>query len=102
MGDAVSRLLAAAGHDVTREFYINDYGNQVNILGRSIFARYQQLHGVEIELAADAYHAEYVIDIAKKIQAQDGDRWLNKSENEWLEPYRHWNQGKPCRGEIST
>ena len=87
MGDAVSRLLAAAGHDVTREFYINDYGNQVNILGRSIFARYQQLHGVEIELAADAYPAEYVIDIAKKIQAQDGDRWLNKSENEWLEHF---------------
>ena len=59
----------------------------MNILGRSIFARYQQLHGVEIELAADAYPAEYVIDIAKKIQAQDGDRWLNKSENEWLEHF---------------
>jgi arginyl-tRNA synthetase len=85
VGDAVSRLLSAAGHEVTREFYINDYGNQVNVLGRSIFARYRQLHGQEIELAKDAYPAEYVVDIAKKIKSVDGDKWLDKPEPEWLD-----------------
>jgi len=85
-GDAVARLLEAAGYEVTREFYINDTGNQVLVLGRSIYARYQQAHGHDVELAKDAYPAEYVKNIATSIQDQDGDKWLSASEEQWL-PY---------------
>ena len=69
---------------MTREFYINDTGNQVMVLGRSIFARYQQAHGIDVELAADAYPAAYVKDIAAKIKAADGDKWLEAEEEEYL------------------
>jgi arginyl-tRNA synthetase len=84
MGDGIARLLDAAGHDVTREFYINDAGKQVETLGRTVFKRYQQLFGQAIELAEGEYPAEYVIDIAKTWKAEVGDRYLNAPEAEWL------------------
>ncbi len=84
MGDAIARLLDAAGHDVTREFYINDAGNQVVTLGRTVFKRYQQLFGVKVELAEGEYPADYVIDIAKAWKAEIGDALLNAPETEWL------------------
>ncbi len=51
VGDALARLLDAAGYDVTKEFYVNDYGRQVEILGRTVLKRYRQLFGIEVELA---------------------------------------------------
>ncbi len=84
MGDAVARLLEAAGHDVTREFYVNDYGNQVEILGRTIHKRYRQLFGEAVELAAGEYPAEYVIEIAKAWKTEIGDQYLKASEAEYL------------------
>ncbi len=84
MGDAISRLLDAAGHDVTREFYINDAGNQIETLGRTVFKRYQQLFGADVKLVEGEYPAEYVIDIAKAWKAEAGDSYLSKPESEWL------------------
>jgi arginyl-tRNA synthetase len=84
MGDAIARLLEAAGHNVTREFYINDFGNQVETLGRTIFKRYQQLFGVQVELAEGEYPAEYVVDIAKTWKAEVGDAYLHEPEQVWL------------------
>lgn len=84
MGDALARLLDAAGHEVTREYYINDYGNQVDTLGRTVWKRYQQLFGVTVELGAGEYPGDYVIDIAKTWKAEVGDRFLNAPESEWL------------------
>ena len=84
MGDAIARLLDAAGHDVTREFYINDAGNQVETLGRTVYKRYQQLFGAKVELAEGEYPAEYVIDIAKAWKAEVGEAFLDKPEAEWL------------------
>lgn len=84
MGDAIARLLVAAGFDVEREFYVNDAGNQIRTLGRTIFARYSELCGREITLAKDAYPGEYVIDIAKTLRSEDGDVWLDKAESEYL------------------
>lgn len=86
MGDAISRLLTAAGHDVTREFYVNDFGKQTETLGRTVHKRYRQLFGETVELADGEYPAEYVIDIAKKLKAAEGDKWLGAPESEWL-PY---------------
>ncbi len=83
VGDAVSRLLQAAGFAVTREFYTNDVGNQVNILARSIYLRYRELFGENITLDKDAYPGAYVIDIAKVLKEEDGDKWLTASEDEW-------------------
>jgi arginyl-tRNA synthetase len=84
MGDAISRLLEASGHEVTREFYINDFGKQVETLGRTIFKRYQQLFGADVKLVEGEYPAEYVIEIAKAWKEQVGDSMLNKPESEWL------------------
>jgi arginyl-tRNA synthetase len=78
VGDAVSRLLKAAGHDVTKEFYVNDFGKQVETLGRTVFKRYRELHGESIALVEGEYPAAYVIDIAKAWQAKDGDQWMAK------------------------
>jgi arginyl-tRNA synthetase len=75
-GDAIARLVEAAGHDVTREFYTNDYGNQVEILGRTVHKRYRELFGEKIELVEGEYPAQYVVDIAQKLKDEDGDRWL--------------------------
>ena len=84
LGDAIARLLEAAGHDVTREFYINDFGKQVETLGRTVHKRYQQLHGIEATLAEGEYPAQYVVDIAQKLKERDGDRWLRAPADEWL------------------
>ena len=80
VGDAVARLLDAAGHDVTKEFYINDFGNQIDTLGRTILKRYRELFGESITLAEGEYPAEYVIEIARVLKAEDGDRWLKGDE----------------------
>jgi arginyl-tRNA synthetase len=84
MGDAVARLLTAAGHEVTREFYINDFGKQVETLGRTIFKRYQALHGAAIELLPGEYPGAYVIEIAKAWKAEVGDAFMGKDEAEYL------------------
>ncbi len=74
MGDGISRLLEAAGHDVTREFYINDYGAQIDKLGRAVFGRYRELFGQKVEIGD--YPGEYIIRIAEKLKARVGDKWL--------------------------
>jgi arginyl-tRNA synthetase len=82
LGDGIARLLRAAGHEVTCEFYINDFGNQVDVLGRTIVKRYLQLHGVEVELAEGEYPAEYVVEIARTLRDEVGDRYVNASDAE--------------------
>jgi arginyl-tRNA synthetase len=84
MGDAIARLLEAAGHEVTREFYINDHGKQVETLGRTTYKRYRELHGLPAELAEGEYPGAYVIDIARVWKDEVGDRYLQAPEAEWL------------------
>jgi arginyl-tRNA synthetase len=85
MGDAISRLLSAAGHDVVREFYINDWGKQVETLGRTIHKRYREQFGEQVTLADGEYPAAYVKDIARAWKDEDGARWLDQPEHLWLE-----------------
>jgi arginyl-tRNA synthetase len=87
-GDAVARLLAWSGHEVTREYYVNDYGAQVATLARSVHLRYQELSGRTVTFPPQAYPGEYVVDIARAIRAEFGSRWLDAPESEWLEPIR--------------
>jgi arginyl-tRNA synthetase len=84
VGDAIARLLAACGAEVAREYYINDVGNQMNVLGRSTYVRYQQAAGRDAELPADHYQGDYIREIAEALRKEDGDAWLDKPEEEWL------------------
>ncbi len=75
-GDSLCRILDFDGYDVTREYYLNDAGNQIHTLGLSLNIRYHQLHGEKIELPLDSYHAEDIVDIAKEFDALYGDKYL--------------------------
>lgn len=68
VGDTLANLLEACGDSVDREFYINDYGNQVLLLGRSVLCRYREIDGEAVEFPEDGYHGEYVRDIAAFIR----------------------------------
>lgn len=80
LGDAIARILQASGYDVTKEFYVNDIGNQIETLGNTIYVRYLQLFGINIELGENAYPGDYVIEIAKHLKAQDGDKWIDRDD----------------------
>ncbi len=86
-GDAIASLLQATGHEVTREYYINDAGNQIRTLARSVHLRYRELFGEKIELPEESYPGEYVVDIARELQETHGRRWLEAPESEWIEPF---------------
>ncbi len=75
-GDALKRLLVFSGADVSTEFYINDYGRQMDRFGRSIASRYAQSLGLDVPVPADGYQGEYVGDIAAGLKAKIGDRYL--------------------------
>jgi arginyl-tRNA synthetase len=87
-GDAVARLLAWSGHEVVREYYVNDYGAQVQTLARSVHLRYQELFGRAVTFPPKAYPGEYVIDVARALKDEVGDRYLDAPESEWLAPVR--------------
>ncbi|MBI5070699.1 MAG: arginine--tRNA ligase [Deltaproteobacteria bacterium] len=87
-GDVVARLLDWSGHAVTREYYVNDFGAQVQTLARSVHLRYQELHGRQVVFPPKGYPGEYVVDIARAVKAADGDRWLDAPESSWLAPFR--------------
>ncbi len=91
-GDSICRLLEHSGYDVLREFYVNDAGNQIVMLGESLVARYFEHFGKEYPLPENGYHAEDVKHIAENIAAQDGDKWLTADPAERLEYFM--NEGK--------
>ena len=80
-GDSSVRIMKAAGYDVVREYYINDAGVQILNLGKSIYARYRELYGLDFTLPEDGYHGEDVKEIAKEIKQEYGDRFLNMDED---------------------
>ena len=85
-GDSICRLYEFAGYDVTREYYINDAGNQINNLGKSLRARYHQAFNEDYPMPEDGYCAHDIIDIANKIKDEYGDIYLvdNKENFEAL------------------
>ena len=83
-GDSICRLMEASGWDVLREYYVNDAGNQIVMLGESLTARYFEHFGREYPLPESGYHAEDVKQIAGDIAAKDGDKWLDADPAERL------------------
>lgn len=73
LGDSIARLLEAAGYDVTREYYFNDAGRQMRVLGASTRARYLELLGEENEFPQDGYQGDYIYDIARAMIDESGD-----------------------------
>jgi len=76
LGSTLALVLAAAGYRVNTEYYINDAGSQLEAFHRSLFARYQQAMGLEAEVPANGYHGNYVLDLAKEIIGESGDKYL--------------------------
>jgi arginyl-tRNA synthetase len=89
VGDALAALLEKAGYRVTREYYINDAGAQVEVLARSTHLRYREALGETIgDIPPGMYPGEYLKDVGQAIAARDGDRWLSVPEAAWLPAMR--------------
>ncbi|MHB1354707.1 MAG: arginine--tRNA ligase [Anaerolineae bacterium] len=76
LGDAIARVLEAAGYAVQREYYVNDAGSRVAVFGDSLFARYAQAFGQDVPLPKDGYMGQYMADLASQIIEEQGDRYL--------------------------
>lgn len=89
VGDVLASLLAKVGYAVTREYYINDAGVQVDLLARSLYHRYREAAGEEPgEPPEEFYPGEYLVEAAEALLAREGNRWLGHSEEDWLPPVR--------------
>lgn len=88
VGDALAALLDFAGYAVTREYYINDGGGQVDVLARSAFERYREAHGLSTEIAEGLYPGDYLIPVGQALKEKYGDRLLALPESEWLADVR--------------
>jgi len=89
VGDALANLLHKAGYDVTKEYYINDAGAQVDKLGQSTYLRYREALGEKIESIPEGlYPGEYLKEIGAAIAKRDGARWIGKPEADWLPEMR--------------
>jgi arginyl-tRNA synthetase len=88
VGDALCNVLTAAGYEVTREYYINDAGNQVNNLAKSIEARYRQVLGQDADMPEDGYHGEDIFGFAKELAADQGDKLLSLTDDARFEYFR--------------
>jgi arginyl-tRNA synthetase len=77
-GDGVARILEYAGHAVMREFYVNDWGRQMELFGASVAARYGQLFGLSTEVPDEGYQGEYVVGIAERLRDEVGDKYAGR------------------------
>jgi arginyl-tRNA synthetase len=87
-GDALARLLAFAGWNVTREYYINDGGAQVDVLARSAFERYREANGLEPEIREGLYPGDYLIPVGEALKTKYGTTLLDQPESVWLADVR--------------
>lgn len=88
VGDVLANLLEFSGYDVTREFYINDYGSQMNIFGKSVAARYAQALGQSVDFPQNGYRGDYVKEIAGEISEREGDKYLKISQEKQEETFK--------------
>ena len=82
LGSTLANVLTAAGYRVEKEYYINDAGSQIDAFYRSLYARYQQCSGIDVEMPTDGYLGSYMVDLAKEVIAEEGDRFLTLPEKE--------------------
>jgi arginyl-tRNA synthetase len=82
VGDSLANILSFAGYEVSREYYINDVGRQMRILGHSVYLRYLELLGEKHEFPKDFYQGEYIKDLAKEVIEKEGDKYKHMPEEE--------------------
>ncbi len=87
-GDALASLLDFVGFDVTREYYINDGGAQVDVLARSVYLRYLEAHGRPVAFEDGTYPGEYLVAVGEMLKHQIGDAWVDQPEDVWLSEAR--------------
>lgn len=91
IGDTLAALMQKAGFDVTREYYFNDAGTQVDVLARTTHMRYREALGEDIGAIPDGFYpGEYLKDVGAALAARDGNKWAGKDEAEWLIPVREF------------
>lgn len=90
VGDILSNIMANAGFNVTREYYLNDRGRQMRLLSESTRARYLELLGEKVDLPADGYKGEYIVNIARNIIKKAGDRYQKLPEEDALEFFQKY------------
>ncbi|PYG31633.1 arginine--tRNA ligase [Pelagimonas varians] len=88
VGDAMASLLDFAGFDVTREYYINDGGAQVDVLARSVYLRYLEAHGQEVEFPEGTYPGDYLVAVGQALKDKVGDAYIDQPEDVWLADVR--------------
>jgi arginyl-tRNA synthetase len=84
VGDVITNLLSIAGYRITKEYYINDAGNQMNNLGKSVLLRYRELLGEKIEFPETCYRGDYIKNIAREILDREGNKYLHSNEEETI------------------
>ena len=89
-GDALASLLGFAGFDVTREYYINDGGAQVDVLARSVFQRYREACGQTPEIIEGLYPGDYLVPVGQALKDKVGDSFIGKGEQSWLAEVREF------------
>ena len=89
-GDALARLLDYAGFDVTKEYYINDGGAQVDVLARSVYLRYLEAHGQEVAFEDGTYPGDYLVPVGQALKDKVGDAFVGKGEQFWLTEIREF------------
>ena len=82
LGSTLANVLSAAGYSVQREYYLNDIGNQIGLFRHSLYVRYQQHFGREAAMPPDGYYGNYMVDLAKEIAEEEGDRFVNLAPQE--------------------
>jgi arginyl-tRNA synthetase len=88
VGDALANVLEYAGYAVTREYYVNDAGGQVDVLARSAHLRYREALGETVEIPEGLYPGDYLIPVGQALAAEYGDRYVGAPEGEWLALFR--------------
>ena len=87
VGDSIARILEFSGHSVTREYYVNDYGNQVRLLGESLRARLLEKMELEFLIPEGGYKGDYLVDIAEKLLSEEDHESILKKDTDYLSRY---------------
>ena len=98
VGDVIARILEAAGYAVSREYYINDAGNQMHNLGKSVWFRYLELLGRTIEFPENCYQGDYIRDLAAQIRSKDGEEWISRGQDAAVPPFTDFAAGAILEG----
>ena len=98
VGDVIARILEAAGYAVSREYYINDAGNQMHNLGKSVWFRYLELLGRSVEFPGNCYQGDYIRDLAAQILSRDGEEWISRGQDAAVPPFTDFAAGAILEG----